>query len=206
MTALIVPAAASLAASALTFAGTAYLERSRDRRAAKRERERAIVELLAATTDLTTGIQIVRTAHGVDNPAIRWTHDYARRGAELLVAAGSVMTDGNRLTRKLLGDWHRMSPGLERLLAVDRGLDDNRRTIVLDANTIVAPRTQRFYEAVMVFTRDPDREVADAARELAGAIGAFLKVIAANGTKYTQAHARAEAALDVFRDAASRHR
>jgi hypothetical protein len=59
----LIPAGAALVGVALGTAGNAYLDRLRDRRTAKRERDQAIAELLAATVDLTTGIQAVRAAY-----------------------------------------------------------------------------------------------------------------------------------------------
>lgn len=44
------------------IAGSGYLDRLRDQRAAKRERDRAIAELLTATVELITGVQAARAA------------------------------------------------------------------------------------------------------------------------------------------------
>ena len=57
--ALIVPVAA-LVGVALGIVGNGYLERLRDRRRAKRDRDQAIADLLTATVDLITGAQAVR--------------------------------------------------------------------------------------------------------------------------------------------------
>jgi hypothetical protein len=95
--ALISPAAA-LVGVALGIAGNGYLDRLRDRRAAKRERDKAIAELLTATVDLITGVQAVRAAY---QQQTRWRH-FIRVAAVLVSAIGSTMTSGEILSSDLL--------------------------------------------------------------------------------------------------------
>ncbi len=48
--------------------------------------------------------------------------------------------------------WSNGRSRLDRLLAIDRELDDRQRTVALDLATMVTPRTARFYAAVAVLT------------------------------------------------------
>ena len=48
---------------AVGIAGNGYLDHLRERQAAKRERDRVIVELLTATANLMTGVPTVRGAY-----------------------------------------------------------------------------------------------------------------------------------------------
>jgi hypothetical protein len=185
----------ALAGVTLGIAGSAYLDRLREWREARRGRDQAIAELLTATVDLIVGIQAVRAAY---QQQTRWRH-YIRVAALVLSAAGSMMTSGEILSWELLGDWRRMSPGLDRVLAADRALDDNQRTIALDVATIVGPRTARFYAAVAVLTLGEDKKIAEAVRDLADAVGALLEVIGAKGKKFGPARLRAGDALAAFR-------
>ena len=194
----LIPAGAALVGVALGIIGNAYLERQRDRRAARHERDQAIAELLTATIDLVAAVQAVRAAY---QQQTTWRH-YIRISATILAAVGSVMTSGEKLSSEMLQDWHRLSPGLDRILSADRELDDRQRTIALDLATIVAPRTVRFYAAVSVLTLGPDRRIADAVRDLTPAVGALLDVIAAKKKKYDPVRARVDKALATFRTVA----
>lgn len=192
--ALISPVAA-LAGVALGIVGNGYLDRRRESRAAKRSRDQTIAELLTATVDLITSVQAVRTAY---QQQTRSRH-YIRVAALLLAAIGSMMTVGETLSWELLRDWRRMSPGLDRILAADRDLDDKQRTIALDIATIVGSRTARFYAVVAVLTLGQDRKIASAARDLTDAVGALLEVIGAKEKKYIKARGRAQKSLGEFR-------
>ena len=128
----LIPAGAALAGVALGIVGNAYLDRQRDRREARRERDQAIADLLTATVDLVSGVQAVRAAY---QQQTTWRH-YIRISGTILAAVGSVMTSGEKLSSEMLRDWRRLSPGLDRLLAADRELDDKQRTIALDVATI----------------------------------------------------------------------
>jgi hypothetical protein len=99
--ALIAPAAA-LVGVALGIVGNGYLERLRDRRTVKRERDQAIAELLTATVDLITGAQAVRAAY---QKQTRRRH-FIRVSAVLVSAVGSAMRSGETLSSDLLKwDW-----------------------------------------------------------------------------------------------------
>ena len=132
----LIPAGAALVGVALGIIGNASLERQRDRHTARHERDQAIAELLTATIDLVAAVQAVRAAY---QQQTTWRH-YIRISATILAAVGTVMTSGEKLSSEMLKDWHRLSPGLDRILAADRELDDKQRTIALDLATIVAPR------------------------------------------------------------------
>jgi hypothetical protein len=108
------------------------------------------------------------------------------------------MTTGDKPTSDMLR-WHRLSPGLDRLLAADRELDDKQRTIALDVATMVGPRTVRFYAAVAVLTLGPDKKIANAVRDLTAAVGALLDVMAAKERKYAPERDRVNKALAGFR-------
>jgi hypothetical protein len=199
----IIPAGAALVGVALGTVGNAYLDRRRDRRTARRERDQATAELLTATVDLITGVQAVRTAYHKQHATFR---HYIRVGAGMLAALGSTMTGAGKFDWRGLLDWHTARPALDRLLAIDRELDDRQRTVALDLATMLTPRTARFYAAVAVLTLGPDIKIADAVRDLTPAVGALLEVIAAEEKKYARARARAEKALGSFRAVADQRR
>jgi hypothetical protein len=192
----IIPAGAALAGVILGTVGNAYLDRRRDRRAALRERDQAIAELLAATVDLITGVQAVRAAYYQQHAIFR---HYIRLSAGVLTALSSTMTGPGKFDWKGLLDWHAARPGLDRLLIMDRELDDRQRTVALDLATTVMPRSARFYGAVAILTLGPDIKIAKAVRTLTPAVGELLEVIAADKKKYAPARNRAEEALSAFR-------
>jgi len=196
----IIPAgAAALVGVVLGTVGNAFLDRRRDRRTGCRERDQAIAELLTATVDLMTGVQAVRVAYHQKHATLR---HYIRVSAGVLAALGSTMTGAGKFDWKGLLDWHTARPALDRMLAIDRELDDRQRKVALDLATMVAPRTARFYTAVAVLTLGPDIKIANAVRDLTPAVGALLEVIAAEDKKYSRARARAEKALGTFRTVA----
>jgi hypothetical protein len=197
---LIAPAAA-LFGVALGTAGTAYLDRSRDRRAAEHARDQAVTELQTATVDLLAGVQAVRSAY---QHQTRWRH-YLKVAVLATASIGSVLARGETLSWKIL-DLHRMGPSLERLLAEDRALDDRQRTIVIDVATMVSPRVTRFYEAAGSFTLGNDDEIADAVRGLIRAVGALMEVIGGREKKYTAASQQVGVALGSFREVVGQER
>jgi hypothetical protein len=192
----LIPAGAALFGVALGTIGNAYLDRVRERRTAKHARDQAIAELLTATVDLTSGVQTVRVAYMQQTA---WRH-YLRIAAATIAALGLAPVPGDKLTLSTLLQWPNVSPVLDRLLAVDRELDANQRVVALDLATVVAPRAVKFYAAIAVLTLGPDKEIANAVRELAPAVGGLLEVIAAKEPKYARARARVERALGEFRD------
>jgi hypothetical protein len=196
--ALITPAVA-LVGVALGIVGNGYLDRLRDRRTAKRERDQAIAELLTATVNLTTGAQAVRVAY---HKQTRRRH-FIRVSAVLMAAIGSAMRRGETLSSDLL-QWNRLSPAFDRILAEDRQLVEGQRTAALDVATVLGPRMTRFYAAVAVLTLGEDKEIADAVRNLANSVGAFVEVIAARQRKYDSARDRVGKALREFRRVADR--
>ncbi len=196
----LIPAGAALAGVALGTAGTAYLDRLRERRAAIRQRDQAIAELLTATVDLVGAVQTIRAAYEKQGS---WQH-YARMGGVIIAAAGLVTPEADGGWGRALRDWGRLAPGLERMLAAIRELDENQRRVALDMGTIVAPRCGRFYAAVSVLTLGPDKEIASAARKLVAGVIPLLEVIAARQREYDRERRRAEAALAKFRGAADK--
>jgi len=197
---LIAPAAALLGV-ALGTAGTAYLDRSRDRRAAEQARDQAVTELQTATVDLLTGVQAIRGAY---QQQTRWRH-YLQVAVLATASIGSVLASGEVLSWKIF-DLHRMSPSLERLLAEDRALDDRQRTIALDVATIVGPRLTRFYEAAGSLTLGNDDKTADATRALIRAVGALMEVIGGKEKKYAAASQQVGDALGSFREVVGQER
>jgi hypothetical protein len=191
---LVAPAAALLGV-ALGTAGTAYLDRLRDRRAAERARDQAVTELQTATVDLLTGVQAIRSAY---QQQTRRRH-YLQVAVLATASIGSVLASGETLSWKIL-DLHRMSPSLERLLAENRALDDRQRTIALDVATLVGPRVTRFYQAAGALTLGNDVEITDAARALIRAVGALMEVIGGKEKKYTAASQQVGDALGSFRE------
>jgi hypothetical protein len=199
----IIPAAAALVGVVLGTAGNAYLDRRRDRRAAYRERDQAIAELLAATVDLISGAQAVRAAYHQQYATLR---HYIRLSAGLMTALGSTMTRPGKFDWKGLLDWHTGRPAIDRLLTMDRELDDRQRMVALDLATMVTPRTARFYASVATLTLAPDIKIAEAVRQLTPAIGALLEVLGANEKKYARTRTDAENALGTFRNVADQRR
>lgn len=198
----LIPAGTALAGVALGIAGNGYLDRQRECRAAKQQRDQAIAELLTATVDLVSSVQAIRSAYLKQGG---WRH-YVRLSAVILAAAGTVLGPDGKLSTEILRDWHRMAPGLDRIVAADRELDEKQRTGALDMTSVVLPRTARFYAAVAVLTLGPDKKIADAVRELTPAVTALLEVIVAKQRVYQPARNRAEKALAKFRGVADQRR
>jgi hypothetical protein len=196
----LIPAGAALVGVALGTAGSAYLDRLRDRRAARRQQDQAIAELLTATVDLVSGVQTIRGAY---QQHASWAH-YVRLGGVIIAAAGLMTPEADEGWRRILPDWRRLGPGLERLLAADRELDENQRRVALDMGTILSPRSTRFYAALSVLTLGPDKEIASATRKLVPGVVPLLEVIVAKQPKYDQALRRAQDALAEFRTTAGR--
>jgi hypothetical protein len=71
---------------------------------------------------------------------------------------------------------------------------------------VVLPRTVRFFAAVAGLTLGPDKQIANAVRELTSAITALPEVITAKRRKYDRARHRAEKALAEFRAVADQRR
>ena len=199
----IIPAAAALVGVLIGIMGNVYLDRQRERRTAVRERDQAIAELLAATVDLVSGVNAARAAYHQQHATFR---HYIRVSAGMLAAFGSTMTGAGTFKVRSLLDWYTARPVLDRLLAMDRDLDDRQRVVALDLATTVAPRTARFYAAVAVLTLGSDVKIANAVRDLTPAMGGLIEVIAANNSKFSQAHNRAEKALGAFRAVADQRR
>jgi hypothetical protein len=199
----LIPAGAALAGVVLGTAGSAYLDRRRDKRTARRDRDQAIAELLAATADLMSGAQAVRAAYHQQHAAIR---HYIRVSAGVLAALGATMPGAGKFDWKGLLDWHTGGPALNRFLAIDRELDERQRTIALDLATILAPRVARFYAAVAVLTLGSDVKIANAVRDMTPAIGTLLEAIAAKERKYVRARTGTETALGTFRTIADQRR
>jgi hypothetical protein len=197
----LIPAAAALIGVALGIAGNGYLDRQRERRAARQLRDQAIAELLTSTVDLISGIQAIRAAYYVKQAT--WRH-YVRLSATILAAAGSVLGSDGKLSAEILRDWHRLAPGFDRILAADRELDEKQRVAALDLTTVLLPRTVRFYAAVAVLTLGPDKMIAGAVREFTPKVAALTEMIAARQRQYDQARSTANRALETFRAAADR--
>ena len=83
----LIPAGTALVGVALATAGNGYLDRQRDRRAAKTQRDQALAELLTATVDLINGVQMIRAAYYQRYAGLVRN---ARIGATLIAAAGLV--------------------------------------------------------------------------------------------------------------------
>jgi hypothetical protein len=197
---LIAPVAALLGV-VLGTAGTAYLDRSRDRRAAVEARDQAVTELQTATVDLVTGVQAIRGAY---QQQTRWRH-YLQVAVLATASIGSVLASRETLSWKIL-DPHRMSPILDRLLAEDRALDDKQRTIAFDLATVVGPRVTRFYEAAGSLTLGNDDEIADATRLLIRSVGSLMEVIAGKEKQYAAASQKVGEALGSFREVVGQER
>jgi hypothetical protein len=59
------------------------------------------------------------------------------------------MTGAGKFDWSGLPNWHTATPALDRLVVMDRELDDRQRTVALDL-ALVTLRTARFYAAVAV--------------------------------------------------------
>jgi hypothetical protein len=198
----LIPAGTALVGVALGIAGNGYLDRQREQRAAKQLRDQAIAELLTASVDLISGVHAIRAAYF---KRARW-QPYIRVAAVILASVGTVLGKDGELNTEILRDWHRMAPGFDRILAADHDLDEKQRTAALDLTSVVLPRTVRFFAAATVLTLGPDKELANAVRDLTPAIAALLEVITARPRKYGSARHRAEKSLAEFRTVADQRR
>lgn len=91
---------------------------------------------------------------------------HIRIGAGVLAALGSTMTAAGKFSWRGSLDWYTARPALDRLLAIDKELDDHQRMVAVDLATMVTPTTERFYAAVAVLTLGPDIKIANAVRDL----------------------------------------
>lgn len=200
--ATIIGAAIALAGVAIALAFNAWLERWKARKAERRERDRAIAELLAAVADLMNGIQVIRA--GYDRS--RW-HDRIRRAGWIMtVLVGAFGDEKGIITRAALSDQRNRAAGVERLLTIDSGMTNDQRRLALDMTSVLLPRTSRFFAAVVVLTLGDDQEIVAAARKLTPAITALLDAIAAKDRQYARARTRAANAVGTFRDVVDRRR
>jgi hypothetical protein len=188
----------TLGAVAVTFAGNWALEWARERRAGRRERQRALAELLTAAVDLMSGTHAIRAAYEKQGG---WRR-LARNGGVLIAAIGPVLPpDGPVLrTRQDWGellDWRRMAPMLDRLLTVLWKLDDRQRVAALDVNALLVARAVRFNAAVSALTlgEHAGKDVRAAVRDLVEAAGELLEAVMASPRKYARTRRRAERAL-----------
>lgn len=197
----LIPAIAALGGVALGIFGQGWLDRRRDRRAARQQRDQAIAEILTATVDLISSTQAIRAAYDTS----RWWAQF-RTIAAIVTAINTAFASETSITRKTLLDWRKNAPLTERLLAIDQAQNASRRTTALDLNTVLLPRTSRFYAAVAVLTLGSDQKIAAAVRELTPAVTGLLDVITAGDRKYAKARRRAGKALGKFRDIADQRR
>jgi hypothetical protein len=190
----LIAAGAAVVGFVAAFAGNILIERRRERRTARAARDQAIAEPLVAVVDLMSGIEAVRGAYQGQGG---WRH-YTRLSAVLLAAFGSEFASPAALSLDDVLDWRRLAPVFDRILAVDRDLDDRKRLVALDLATVLLPRTVRFYSAVAVLTLGSDKQIANAVRDLTPTVGRLMEVIAAKARTYERARARAEKALGQF--------
>jgi hypothetical protein len=195
--AALIPALAALTGVALGILGQAWLDRIRNRRAGRDQRDQAIAELLTATIDLVSSIQTIRAAYDTS----RW-RGYLRTVAAIFTAIGLAFSREPTVTPSTFLNWRKSTPFIERLLTIDRWQNEQQRTVALDLSTVLLSRTSRFYAAVAVLTLGPDKQIADAVRELTPAVTALLDLITASTRKYTSARDQANEALGKFRDIA----
>jgi hypothetical protein len=197
----LVSAGAALAGVVLGGLGNAWRDRIAEYRTRMRERDRAIAELLTAVADLMSGIQVVRATY--DRSRAR---GWVRRVGQLWTAVSVSFADEDKITRETLLDWRKRAPMVGQLLAIDQGLLDQQRAIVMDVSTVLLSPTSRFYGAITVLTLGPDEKIAAAVRELTPAVTGLLGVIGASDGKYARARSRAEAEFARFRDVADQRR
>ena len=186
----------------LVFFGVQWQARWQARREERRARDQAIAELLAAAVDLITGVQAIRAAY---ERRTSW-RVRLRVIAAVFAAFGTAFGGEESLTLDTVLNWRKEGPMLDRILAVDRELNEDQRIIALDLTTVLLPRTNRFYAAVAVLTLGPDKAIARATRELAPVVAEFTEMIAAKRRKYSRARSRAEKALAKFRSVADQRR
>lgn len=191
----VIPAGAAIAGVALGIGGNAWLDSLRTRRQERRFRDAAIGELLTATTDVIFGVQAIRAAY---QGRSGWRH-YMRLAAIIFATCCSAFAAAGEISLDALLDWRQSGPAIDRLVAVDRDLDENQRTVALDIAGVLVPRTTRFFAAVAALTLGPDVKLANAVRDLTPAVTALLDVVAAKQRAYAQARGRAETALESFR-------
>lgn len=205
----LIPAGAAIAAASLTTLGQGWLDRLKDRRAARDLRDQAIAELLASAADMIQGVQAIRAAYEGQSG---W-RDIIRKSAAVMAAVGSILPGerGDPMPRtraewsKML-DWRTSGPFVDRTLAEIQRLDNKQRTTVIDVAALLLPRTARFYAAVSVLTLGPDKEISSAVRQMTPAVMRLTEVIVSKPGVYGRARRKAEDALTEFRETVDRRR
>jgi hypothetical protein len=198
----------TLGAVVVTFSGNLWLETVRERRTRRRERKRAVTELLTATVELMYGVEVLRAAYDRQSGWPEWS----RRGADMVSILGLMMPPGEMpnaprewlgIMRSQLGDWHTLGPAFDRALSALTRMDHRQRVAALDVNAVLLPRVARFYAALVEVTLGHDDEPARVAGTLAGRVGELLEVIVARRRrKYARARRRAESAHAALRGVA----
>jgi hypothetical protein len=196
----IISTVAALAGVALGIAGNAWLDRLKERRAARRELGQAMIEMLAATDDLMSGIRVVRAIYDRSD----W-RQRARFLAGVLAATGIEFGDES-FTPNMLRDARKASSWLERIVTLVWRQDEQQRTSALSLTTLLLPRTNRFYAAAAALTLGLDKQIAGAVEELTPAVTGFLEAVTAKDREYNIASNRAEISLGKFREIADQRR
>ncbi|SRR6266567_223117 len=197
----LISAGAALGGVALGIFGNGWLDRLRDRRAARQSRDQAIAEILTAAVDLISSVQAIRAAYDTS----RWRAQL-RNAVALVTAINTAFAGEESITRHTILDWRKNAPLMERIVSIDRWQSEQQRTVALDLTSMLLPRTSRFYAAVAVLTLGPDKEIADAVRGMTPAVTGLLDVIAARNRQYARARLRADKALGKFREVAEQRR
>lgn len=192
----LIPALSALGGVALGIGGNAWLDRIRDHRAVRQQRDRAMAELLAATDDLMSNVHTARGIYG------RRSSDRRLVGTLLAVAGTALAGEEGRISRPFLS-WCMAIPLLEGLPAVWRGEVDHQRTVALSLVGMVQTRATRFYAAAAALTPDREDELAAAVRDLTAAVTRLLDAIADRDRNYAMARSRAQKAFGRFRQIAA---
>lgn len=192
---------AVLAAGIAAIGASMLIERRRNRGEARRRRDAAVAELLTATVDLITGIQVIRAAYE-GRSGWRW---HLRKVVIVFAAVCAAFASAGEISLRVLLDWRHAGSLIDRLLAEDRQLDEAQRTTALDVTAIVTTRSARFFAAVATVTiGGTDGGLSESANRLAGAVGGLLEAMGGKRGQYQQARTSAERALAEFRRMADR--
>lgn len=197
----LIGAGAALAAGIAAIGGSLLIDRRRDRRNARRRDDAAVAELLTATVDLLSGVQVIQAAYE-GRSGWRWR---MRTVATVFAAVCAAVASAGEVSLNALLDWRHVGRLIDRLLTEDRQLDDSQRTAALDVTAIVTTRSARFFAALAAITiGGSERGLSDAANRLAEAVGRLLETMGSRKREYQQARAAAERALSDFRRVADR--
>lgn len=193
----LIPSITGLAGVVIGLGGNALLASRQEKREEKKERARAVAEVLTTTMDLVQG------AEALHNNYI--PQAVGRNALRVAAAAFAGLSESARLSssgaiRDAL-DLRHAAPLFNRLASLMVDQSAERRQATLDLVTILMPRTTRFYAAVASPAVRPLAAFENSLDDLLQAVGDFMASLDTK-TKMDAATERINAALRDFRAAA----